>query len=141
MSNPFAGDRFTKLAVGQQAERSRTVTDEDIRRFADATGDYNPVHLDDAEGRRSMFGSRVAHGVLSAGFVSAVIAMELPGPGTVYLSQSLRFIRPVRIGDVITAKVEVTGLDIARRRAVLRTVCVNQMEETVLEGEAVVLVP
>ncbi len=117
------------------------MTDEDIRHFADATGDRNPIHLDELAGKRSIFGSRIAHGMLSAGFISAALASDLPGPGTVYLSQSLRFLRPVRVGDVITARIEVTSINASRRRVTLATTCVNQEGAAVIDGEAVVMVP
>ena len=141
MSKSSATDRFSMLTIGQSAERSRTVTEEDIRHFADATGDRNPVHFDELAGKHSIFGSRVAHGMLSAGFISAAIATDLPGPGTVYLSQSLRFLHPVRVGDVIVARVEITAINVARRRVTLATTCVNQEGEAVVDGEAVVMVP
>jgi 3-hydroxybutyryl-CoA dehydratase len=117
------------------------VTDAAIRQFADATGDHNPVHLDEAAATRTRFGGRIAHGMLSAGFVSAAIATVLPGPGTIYLSQSLRFARPVRIDDVLTVRLEVLEVMESRRRVRLATVCTNQRDEVVLDGEATVMVP
>ena len=131
---------FDDLAVGQTAEFSKTVTEEDIRHFADATGDLNPVHLDEAHASRTRFGGRIAHGLLSAGFISACIAMRLPGPGSIYLSQSLRFLRPVRIGDTVTARVGVAELVPAKRRVRLTTQCRNQRGELVIDGEAMVQV-
>ena len=129
------------ISVGMSAELSRTVTSEDIVHFAEVTGDRNPVHLDDAAAKASPFGERIAHGMLSAGYVSAVLGMKLPGPGAIYLSQSLRFTKPVKIGDTITARVEVIEVLAARKRVRLATVCRNQRDETVLDGEAVVMVP
>lgn len=134
-------DVLAELHVGQTTVRSRRVSDDDIRHFADATGDYNPIHLDEDAGRRSMFGSRIAHGMLSAGFISAAIANDLPGAGSVYLSQSLRFLRPVRPQDEVTVHLEVTAIDEAKRRVTIRTVCRNQHGQVVIDGEAVVLVP
>ncbi|HZF67034.1 MAG TPA: MaoC family dehydratase [Gemmatirosa sp.] len=128
-------------AVGQTATWTRAVTDAAIRQFADATGDHNPVHLDEAAAARTRFGGRIAHGMLSAGFVSAAIATVLPGPGTIYLSQSLRFARPVRIDDVLTVRLEVLEVMESRRRVRLATVCTNQRDEVVLDGEATVMVP
>jgi 3-hydroxybutyryl-CoA dehydratase len=128
-------------AVGQTATWTRAVTDAAIRQFADATGDHNPVHLDEAVAARTRFGGRIAHGMLSAGFVSAAIATVLPGPGTIYLSQSLRFARPVRIDDVLTVRLEVLEVMESRRRVRLATVCTNQRDEVVLDGEATVMVP
>ena len=128
-------------AVGQTAEWTREVTDASIRQFADATGDHNPVHLDDAAAARTQFGGRIAHGMLTAGFISAALAMKLPGPGAIYLSQSLRFLRPVRIGDTVTARVEVTEVLHDKRRLRLSTRCRNQQGELVVDGDAAVLVP
>ncbi|MDR7545626.1 MAG: MaoC family dehydratase, partial [Armatimonadota bacterium] len=119
---------------------TRTVTEADITAFADVTGDRNPLHLDPAYAARTRFGQRIAHGMLTAGFVSAVIGMHLPGPGGIYVSQTLQFVRPVRIGDAVTATVEVVAYDARRRRLTLRTTFANQHGETVLDGEAVVLV-
>lgn len=133
--------RFEDLAVGQFAEHAKTVTDADIVLFAGVTGDFNPVHVDVEAGARSRFGGRIAHGMLGAGFISAAIAMRLPGPGSIYLGQTLRFTAPVRIGDTITARVEVLELVPSKRRVKLSTVCRNQRGETVIEGEATVLLP
>jgi len=132
---------FEELEVGQSAEFSKTVTEADVVLYAGITGDVNPVHIDHEAARKSIFRGPVAHGMLSAGFISTVLGTRLPGPGTVYLSQSLRFVAPVRIGDTVTARVEVTELRPEKRRAVLRTECQNQDGETVLTGEATVLVP
>lgn len=129
-----------ELRVGDAAEMAKTVTEADIVLFAGITGDFNPVHVDAVAAERSMFGGRVAHGMLSAGFISAVLGMRLPGPGSVYLSQSLRFTKPVRIGDTVTARVEVREIIAAKRRVRLATTCRNQNGEVVVEGEAVVMV-
>lgn len=126
--------------VGATATYVREVTDAVIRQFADATGDHNAIHLDEAAAARSRFGGRIAHGMLSAGFVSAALATVLPGPGVIYREQSLRFLLPVRIGDVITVRLAVIELP-GRARVRLSTVCTNQRDEVVLEGEAVVTVP
>jgi 3-hydroxybutyryl-CoA dehydratase len=140
---PHAGSHTPALLphVGQTAEWTRAVTDAVIQQFADVTGDHNPVHLDDAAAARTRFGGRIAHGMLSAGFVSAAIAGVLPGPGSIYLSQSLRFARPVRPGDAVTVRLEVVEVHAARRRVRLATVCTNQRGEVVVDGEAVVMVP
>lgn len=129
------------LAVGASAEMSRTVTDIDVMSYAAITGDYNPVHVDAEAAAKTMFRGRIAHGMLSAGFISAVLAMKLPGPGAIYLSQSLRFTRPVRLGDTVTARVEVIETIPAKKRVRLATTCRNQHGETVIEGEALVMVP
>jgi 3-hydroxybutyryl-CoA dehydratase len=130
--------RFEALRVGMSAERSRLVTDELVRRYAEITGDLNPLHLDEGVASRTQFGTRIAHGMLSAGFISAVIAMDLPGPGSIWLSQTIRFTRPVKLGDTVTSRVEVTELIPAKRRMKLATTCRNQSGETVLEGEALI---
>ncbi|HEU0078543.1 MAG TPA: MaoC family dehydratase [Longimicrobiaceae bacterium] len=133
--------RFEDLRTGQSATHSKTVTEADVVLFAGITGDFNPAHLDQVYAEKSRFGGRIAHGMLSAGFISAALAMRLPGPGTIYLSQSLRFLRPVRIGDTVTARVEVAELFPAKRRVRLLTTCANQDGEALVEGEALVMVP
>jgi 3-hydroxybutyryl-CoA dehydratase len=130
---------YDELRVGDAAEMAKTVTETDIALFAGVTGDFNPVHIDAVAAEKSMFGARIAHGMLSAGFISAVLGMRLPGPGSIYLSQTLRFTKPVRIGDTITARVEVVEL-MPKRRVRLATACRNQHGEMVVEGEAVVMV-
>lgn len=129
-----------RFAPGQKASVTRTITAADIETFAALTGDRNPLHLDAAYAARTRFGERIAHGMLTAGLISTVIGMHLPGPGGIYASQTLKFVRPVRIGDAITASAEVVAFDSDRRRLTLRTTCTNQRGETVLDGEAVVLV-
>ena len=141
VSTPTPADRFASFAVGQTATMSRTVLDMDVVLFATITGDANPVHLDAEAGTRAGFGGRIAHGALTAGFVSATMAMQLPGPGAVYLSQSVRFLRPVRIGDTIITRVGVVEINEAKRELRLATECRNQAGKRVLDGEAVVLVP
>jgi 3-hydroxybutyryl-CoA dehydratase len=134
------GKFFEELSVGQSEELTYAVTDELIRKFADVSGDDNPVHLDEAFAAGTQFGGRIAHGMLSASFISAVIGTRLPGPGCIYLSQSLRFRRPVKIGDEVTARATITGLDADRSRATMETVCLVG-GKAVIEGEALVLVP
>ena len=131
--------RIDELSVGQAAEVAKTVTESDIALFAGVTGDFNPVHIDAVEAKKSVFGERIAHGMLSAGFISAVLGMRLPGPGSIYLSQTLRFTKPVRIGDTVTARAEVLEVIAAKRRVRLATTCRNQNGEVVVEGEAVVM--
>jgi 3-hydroxybutyryl-CoA dehydratase len=128
------------LSVGQSAELSRTVAGSDLEAFAAVTGDDNPVHLDEAYAATTPFGGRIAHGMLSAGYISAVIGTRLPGPGAIYVSQSLRFRRPVKIGDTVTARAEITAIDTARARVTLQTTCLVA-GKAVLEGEAEVMVP
>lgn len=134
------GIAFEDLVVGQSARIAKTVTEADILMFAAVSLDTNPVHLDAEAAAASVFKERIAHGMLSAGLISAVLGTRLPGPGTVYLSQSLRFRAPVRIGDTVTAVAEVTALDPARRRATLKTTC-TVAGKTVIDGEATVMPP
>lgn len=131
---------FDELSVGQSAEISRVVGAADIEAFAEVSGDNNPVHLDEAYARTTPFGERIAHGMLSAGYISAILGTKLPGPGAIYLSQNLRFRRPVKIGDLVVARATVTELDEAKGRVTLSTVC-EVGGKAVIEGEAVVIAP
>lgn len=131
--------RFDELTVGQFAEHTKTVTETDVVMYAGITGDFNPMHVDQTYAEKTKFGGRIAHGMLTAGFISAVLGMKLPGEGSIYMSQSLRFNRPVRIGDTITARIEVIELFPEKKRVRLATTCRNQKDETVLDGEALVL--
>ena len=134
------GHFFEDLAVGMSASVAKTITEADIVLYAAVSTDTNPVHIDAEAAERSIFKGRVAHGMLSAGLISAVLGTKLPGPGTIYLSQSLRFRAPVRPGDTVTATVEVTTLDPERKRATLKTTCLVK-GKPVIEGEALVQVP
>ena len=131
---------FEDLQLGMEADFQKTVSEADIIAFANVSGDKNPVHLDAAYAARSMFKERIAHGMLTAGYISAVFGMELPGPGAIYVSQTLNFKAPVRIGDVVTAKVKVAELMPQKRRARFDCVCLVG-GKAVLEGEAVLMVP
>src|ERR1700757_1914388 len=117
----LAGLCLEDLSVGQSAQRSRTVTEADIQAFAQVTGDTNPVHIDEAYAAGTAFKGRIAHGMLSAGYISAVLGTQLPGPGAIYVSQTLSFRRPVRIGDAVTAEVKVVAIDAAKARVTLST--------------------
>ena len=128
------------LQVGQGAERLFAITDAAVRAFAEVSGDHNPVHLDEAYAARTIFRGRVAHGMLLAGHISAVLGEQLPGPGAIYLSQTLNFEHPVRIGAEVRVRVEVIGLDHAGRKATLSTLCFVGDQE-VARGEAVVMPP
>ena len=128
------------LQVGDTATLTKTITDEDIRAFAALTGDHNPIHLDDEYAATTRFGRRIAHGMLSASLISAVLANELPGRGSVYLSQSLKFLAPVYPGDTVTARVTITKIREDKPIVTLETVCCNQRDEQLLIGEAVVLI-
>lgn len=127
------------LAIGATASRSKTFTDEDVRAFAQTSGDTNPVHLNDAYAAGTRFGQRIVHGMLTASLISATIANDLPGEGTIYLSQTLQFKAPVLLDDTITATVEVTA--VRRKIVTLATRCTNQDGTLVIEGEAVVMAP
>lgn len=128
------------LTIGDAAALSKTITEADVLLYSAVSMDTNPVHLDAEAARESPFGARIAHGMLSAGLISAVLGTRLPGPGTVYLEQSLQFRRPVFLGDTITARVTVSGFD-ERGRAQLETVCSNQDDEVVIRGNALVIPP
>jgi 3-hydroxybutyryl-CoA dehydratase len=135
------GKTYDELSIGDSDRFSKTVTDADIYLFAGVTGDLNPAHIDEAYAQGTFFKTRIAHGMLSAGFISAVIGTRLPGPGTVYLQQSLNFLAPVRIGDTVTASAAVIEKIDAKRRIRLKTTCVNQDGVEVLSGEALVSPP
>ena len=129
-----------QLQIGEKATLTRTITDEMVVAYADLIGDHTPVHLDEAFAATTRVGRRIAHGMLVAGLVSTVLASDLPGPGTVYLSQTLQFKAPVYLGDTITVTVEVVKAREDKPIVTLATVCTNQDGKTVIEGEAVVLV-
>jgi 3-hydroxybutyryl-CoA dehydratase len=131
---------FEDLAIGMRETYSRTVTDADIRGFAEVSGDHNPIHLSEEFAAKTPFKTRIAHGIYTASLISAVIASRLPGPGTIYMSQSLQFLAPVRIGDVVDATVEVIELMAKGRRVKLKCQC-KVGETVVLEGEALVKAP
>ena len=128
------------IEIGMSRHLSKVVTDRDIELFAEVSTDRNPVHLDDGYARDTIFQGRIAHGMLTAGLISAVIGEQLPGHGTVYLGQSLKFMAPVRPGDSVYAEVRVTAIDHARRRVTLETQCAVG-NTVVLKGEALVLAP
>jgi len=134
------GLRFEDLSLGQSARFAKTITEADILLFSAVSGDNNPIHLDAEAAASSFFGERVAHGMLTASLISGLLGTKLPGPGAVYVSQSLRFRAPVRIGQTVTARAEVIALDQERRRATLRTPCTAE-GVLVVEGEAVVMLP
>lgn len=127
--------------VGDSAQLSKTVKDEDIRIFAEVTGDKNPLHLDDEFASKTIFKRRIAHGILTAALISSVIGNRLPGNGTIYLSQTLNFLAPVYIGDEITAKVEVLQVLKEGKRLRLKTQVINQNGTVVVDGEALVIPP
>ena len=130
-----------KLKVGDAASLTRLVDDQAVKLFAEATGDRNPIHLDDAAARAAGFDGRIAHGMYSASLVSQMLGMQLPGPGTIYLGQQIRFGVPVRIGDTLTVTAEVKAIRPDKPIVTIDTRCRNQRGEDVLTGEAVVKVP
>lgn len=127
------------LEVGMSATFAKTVTDADIVMFAGVSGDMNPVHISDEYAGQTVFKGRIAHGILSASFISAALGTKLPGPGCIYLSQNLRFRAPVKIGDTVTARVTVKAMDIERQRVTLDTTC-TVGERVVIDGEALLMV-
>ncbi len=129
------------VKVGDSAELTRTFGDEDVRAFARISGDNNPVHLDDEYAAGTRFGRRLVHGMLTAGLISAVLGTQLPGPGSIYLSQTLKFRAPVFIGDAVTARVTVKAVREDKPIVTFETACFNQEGVKVLEGEAVLMVP
>lgn len=140
MNHPYRSFALEDLSEGMTASLERTVSERDVVRFAEVTGDANPLHFDAEFAATTVFGAPIAHGILSAGYISAVIGTRLPGPGTVYLSQELKFRAPVRIGDAVIARVTVAAVDRDRRRVRLDTACLVG-GKIVVEGEALVLVP
>jgi len=135
-----SGYFFEDLQVGQSASLAKTITEADILLFSAVSMDTNPVHVDANAAKVSIFGERIAHGMLSAGLISAVLGTRLPGPGTLYMRQSLRFAAPVKIGATVTATATVTALNPEKKRATLSTVC-TVGDEVVIDGEAYVQVP
>ena len=128
------------VSLGMTAVYSRTVTETDIVLFSGVSGDVNPVHLDQEFAKQTMFKGRIAHGMLTASFISTVLGTKLPGPGCVYISQNLKFKSPVRIGDTVKARVTVTGVDSIRGRITVSTVCYVG-DVLVIDGEAQLMVP
>ena len=127
--------------MGQTASVTRTISESDVYLFAGVTGDLNPAHTNEEYAKTTHFKTRIAHGMLSAGLISAVLGMQLPGPGTIYTGQTLKFLAPVHIGDTITATAEIKSLDVERNRVVLTTTCTNQEGTMVITGEATALLP
>ena len=129
-----------EIKIGQTARTSKQITQTDLTLYAAVTGDFNPVHFDPVYAAQTRFKGPIAHGMIAAGLVSGLIGMKLPGPGTVYLQQTLNFLAPVKVNDVITACVEVVAL-LEKNRVRLKTTCMNQESVIVLEGEALVIAP
>lgn len=136
---PLHGYYFEDLHEGQSASFSKTLTESDVGLFAGVTGDFNPVHVNEEFAAQTQFKGRIAHGMLTAGLISTVLGVKLPGPGAIYVNQTLRFKAPVHIGDTVTARVTVKELNPRKAMATLETVCLVR-EREVLVGEAVVMV-
>ena len=136
--NALHGYDIEDLSPGMTASFSKTVTDADLIAYADVIGDYNPIHLDEGYAKTTAFGGRIAHGMLSAGLISAVLGNQLPGPGTIYLGQMLKFKAPVRPGDTVTATVTVREVALEKKRVVLDAVC-TVAGKVVVEGESTLL--
>ncbi len=129
------------IQVGDFATFSKTISESDVYMYAGISGDLNPAHVNQVEAEKGMFKERIAHGMLTASFISTVLGMHLPGPGTIYLGQELSFKRPVKFGDTIEAKVEVIEKIEEKNRLILRTTCTNQHGEIVIDGKATVMPP
>jgi 3-hydroxybutyryl-CoA dehydratase len=140
LQTELTGMFFEDLSVGQTAVFAKTVTEADIAAFAGVSGDFNPVHINEEFASKTMFKGRIAHGMLSAAFISTVFGTKLPGPGCIYMSQNLRFKAPVKIGDTVVARVEVTELNGEKKRASFKTTC-SVGDKVVLDGDAVLMVP
>ncbi len=135
------GKTIEELKVGDTAKFSKTVSESDIYLFAGVTGDLNPAHVNEEYAKDTFFKNRIAHGMLSASFISTVIGTMLPGPGSIYMRQEVNFLAPVKIGDTVTAIVEVAEVMTEKKRVRLKTYCVNQENITVVDGEALVSPP
>lgn len=133
--------RFEDMKIGDAAQLAKTITDADVVLFIGISGDINPIHVDAVAAAKSRYGGRIAHGMIPASLLSGVLGTRLPGPGAVYMSQTLRFTAPVLIGDTVTARVEVIELIAAKRRVRVSTVCTNQRDQQVITGEALLWVP
>ena len=133
------GKTIDQIYIGDSASFQKTISETDVYLFAGITGDYNPAHLNDIEAKNTIFGERIAHGLLSAGLISAVLGVQLPGPGTIYLGQDLKFLKPVKFGDTIIAIVEVIEKNEAKNILKLNTKCINQHNEKVITGVATVM--
>ena len=130
-----------ELKVGDSASMAKTISESDVYLFAGITGDHNPAHVNEEASKQTAFGGRIVHGILSAGLISAVLAMKLPGPGTIYLGQELKFTKPVRFGDTVIATCTVSEILAEKNIIKLDTICTNQAGEVVIKGVATVMPP
>lgn len=137
----MTGKTIVEMSIGDSAEFSKTLSEADIYLFAGLSGDLNPFHVNEEYAKNTFFKGRIAHGILLAGFISTVVGCYLPGPGSIYVSQELRFLAPARIGDTITARAEIQEMDAERNRVILHTTCTTQDGTVVVDGKAVVSPP
>lgn len=135
------GFTINELSIGQEASFTKTISESDVYLFAGVTGDINPAHLNEEYAKNTMFKGRIAHGMLSAGLISAVLGVHMPGPGTIYLNQTLSFVAPVHFGDTITATGKVVEMNVEKNRVKIETICTNQDGKVVTKGEALVMPP
>ena len=135
------GKTIDELKVGDTAKFAKTIAESDVYLFAGVTGDLNPAHVNEDYAKDTYFKTRIAHGMLSASFISTVIGTMLPGPGTIYMRQEVSFLAPVKIGDTVTAIVEVAEIIAEKKKVRLKTYCINQANKTVVDGEAIVSPP
>lgn len=133
------GKTINEIEIGEEASFTKTISETDVYNYAGVTGDFNPAHINESFAKKSMFGGRIAHGMLSAGLISTVLGTKLPGPGCIYVSQDLKFTSPVHFGDTITAKVKVINKNVEKNRVELETKCINQDEDVVIKGNAVLM--
>ncbi len=132
--------KYKDIQVGDEAIYTRTITEKDIELFGKVSGDRNPIHFNEDFAKKTIFKGRIAHGLLTASFISTALAEKLPGPGSIYLKQTLIFKKPVRIGDTITVILKVIEKNDEKKRITLKTTCINQKNEVVLDGEAVTMI-
>jgi 3-hydroxybutyryl-CoA dehydratase len=135
------GKTIHEIKIGDTAEFAKTVSESDIYQYAGISGDFNPAHINEDYARGTFFKTRIAHGMLSAGFISNILGNQLPGPGSIYIRQELNFLAPVRIGDTITARAEVIDMNLEKNRVTLKTQCINQDGTVVIDGQATLSPP
>ncbi len=135
------GKSVEELSIGEKSVFEKTISESDVYLFAGITGDLNPAHINQRQAEETVFKGRIAHGILITGLISNVLAMQLPGPGSIYISQQVKFLAPVHIGDTVRAEVEVVDINYEKNRVTLRTCCYKQDDVQVIEGEAMVSPP
>ena len=137
----MVGKSISELVKGETSRFTKTVSESDVYLYAGVTGDLNPAQINELYAQNTFFKTRIAHGMLLGGFISAVIGTQLPGPGTIYVSQELHFKAPVKFGETVSAVIEVAEIDLERNRAVLKTTCINEHGKLLVDGKAVVSPP